>query len=77
MALQEQISTEKLAAKVGQKMTVLVDGYSEEGLLLARSAADAPEVDGVVILDGVEHARPGEFLQVTVTGATEHDLIAE
>lgn len=77
MALQEQISAEKLAAKVGEKMTVLVDGYSDEGLLLARSAADAPEVDGVVILDGVEEAKPGEFLKVTITGATEHDLIAE
>ncbi len=77
MALQAQISTEKLAAKVGQTMTVLIDGYSDDGLLLARSAADAPEVDGVVILDGIEHAQAGEFLQVTVTGATEHDLIAE
>jgi len=77
MAIQEKISAEKLAAKVGQQMTVLVDGYSEEGLLLARSAADAPEVDGVVILDGVEEAKPGEFLKVTVSGATEHDLIAE
>jgi len=77
MAVQEKISAEKLAAKVGQQMTVLVDGYSEEGLLLARSKADAPEVDGVVILDGVEEAKPGDFLKVTVTGATEHDLIAE
>ncbi len=76
MDRQAQISAEKLAAKVGQKMTVLVDGVSEDGLLLARSAADAPEVDGVVILDGVEEAKPGEFLQVIVTGATEHDLIA-
>ncbi len=77
MALQEKISAEKLAAKVGQQITVLVDGYSDDGLLLARSAADAPEVDGVVILDGIEETKPGEFLKVTVTGATEHDLIAE
>ncbi len=76
MTLQAQISSEKLAAKVGQEITVLVDGYSDDGLLLARSAADAPEVDGVVILDGVEETKPGEFLKVTVTGATEHDLIA-
>ncbi|VAX14296.1 Ribosomal protein S12p Asp88 (E. coli) methylthiotransferase [hydrothermal vent metagenome] len=76
MSLQAHISAEKLAAKVGQTMTVLVDGYSDEGLLLARSAADAPEVDGVVILDGVEETKPGEFLKVTVTGSTEHDLIA-
>ncbi|HEB86393.1 MAG TPA: radical SAM protein, partial [Gammaproteobacteria bacterium] len=77
MTLQAQISSEKLAAKVGREITVLVDGYSDDGLLLARSAADAPEVDGVVILDGVEETKPGEFLKVTVTGATEHDLIAE
>ncbi len=76
MAVQEKISTEKLAAKVGQEMTVLVDGISEDGLLLARSAADAPEVDGVVILDGVEEAKAGEFLKIKVTAATEHDLIA-
>lgn len=76
MALQAQISAEKLAAKIGQSMTVLVDGYSDDELLLARSTADAPDVDGVVILDGIENAQPGEFLKVTVTGATEHDLIA-
>ncbi|VAX08254.1 Ribosomal protein S12p Asp88 (E. coli) methylthiotransferase [hydrothermal vent metagenome] len=76
MAVQEKISAEKLAAKVGQEMTVLVDGISEDGLLLARSAADAPEVDGVVILDGVEEAQAGEFLKVKITAATEHDLIA-
>ena len=77
MNLQAQISADKLAAKVGQTMTVLVDGISEDGLLLARSKADAPEVDGVVILDGVEDAQAGDFIEVTVTGATEHDLIAQ
>ena len=76
MNLQAQISADKLAAKVGQTMTVLVDGISEEGLLLARSKADAPEVDGVVILDGVEEAQAGDFIEVTISGATEHDLIA-
>ena len=77
MNLQAQISADKLAAKVGQTMTVLVDGISDDGLLLARSKADAPEVDGVVILDGVEDAQAGDFIEVTVTGATEHDLIAQ
>ncbi|MCW9023585.1 MAG: 30S ribosomal protein S12 methylthiotransferase RimO [Gammaproteobacteria bacterium] len=76
MALQAQISADKLAAKVGQQMTVLVDGISEDGLLLARSKADAPEVDGVVILDGVENAEAGDLIEVEITGATEHDLIA-
>ena len=76
MQLQAQISADKLTAKVGQTMTVLVDGISEDGLLLARSKADAPEVDGVVILDGVEEAEAGDFIEVEITGATEHDLIA-
>ena len=75
MAEQERISAEKLAARIGETLTVLVDGLSEDGLLLGRSTAEAPEVDGVVILDGVD-AQAGDFVEVTVTAATEHDLIA-
>jgi ribosomal protein S12 methylthiotransferase len=77
MQLQAEISADKLQKKIGETMTVLVDGFSEEGLLLARSPADAPEIDGAVILDQVEEEiKPGEFLNVQVTGATEYDLIA-
>src|SRR5512135_2329706 len=47
MYLQEEISAAKLAKKVGQTMTVLVDDVDEEGAV-ARSAADAPEIDGLV-----------------------------
>ncbi|WP_455216675.1 30S ribosomal protein S12 methylthiotransferase RimO, partial [Kaarinaea lacus] len=78
MDTQARISADKLQAKIGQTMTVLVDGLSEEeGLMLARSPADAPEIDGVVILDGAEDVEAGDFLEVKITGATDHDLIGE
>ncbi|MDH5326116.1 MAG: 30S ribosomal protein S12 methylthiotransferase RimO [Gammaproteobacteria bacterium] len=75
MEAQAQISADKLRQKIGQRMTVLVDGLSEDHLLLARTTADAPEIDGVVILDGADTAQAGDFLEVEISGATEHDLI--
>ena len=77
MHLQAQISADKLQKKIGQSMTVLVDGFDEEGLLLARSKADAPGIDGEVILDGFEDVKAGEFVEVKIVSATEHDLIAK
>ncbi len=76
MQLQAEISADKLQQKIGQTMTVLVDRYSEEGLVLARSKADAPEIDGEVILDGFEDVELGDFVEVRIVAATEHDLIA-
>ncbi|MBU3903412.1 MAG: 30S ribosomal protein S12 methylthiotransferase RimO [Gammaproteobacteria bacterium] len=75
MYLQEEISAEKLAKKVGQTMTVLVDDVDEQGSL-ARSSADAPEIDGLVYIDG-EDLEVGEFVTVKITGSDEHDLHAE
>jgi ribosomal protein S12 methylthiotransferase len=75
MYLQEEISAEKLAKKVGQTLTVLVDDVDEQGSL-ARSSADAPEIDGLVYIDG-EQLEVGEFVTVKITGSDEHDLHAE
>jgi len=75
MYLQEEISAGKLAKKVGQTMTVLVDDVDEQGSL-ARSAADAPEIDGLVHIDRVQ-LPVGEFVTVRITGSDEHDLHAE
>ncbi|MGD8483441.1 MAG: 30S ribosomal protein S12 methylthiotransferase RimO [Thioalkalispiraceae bacterium] len=77
MEKQAAISAAKLQNKIGQRMTVLVDGLSEDSLMLARSRADAPEIDGVVILDGADNVQPGDFIEVEITGATEHDLIGK
>ncbi len=76
MARQAEISAAKLQARVGRRATVLVDGVDEEGLLLARSAGEAPEIDGAVILDDAPDARTGDLLDVEIVAATEHDLIA-
>ena len=75
MAVQAEISAAKLQRRIGRTITVLVDEAGEGGAI-ARSSADAPEIDGVVhVADG--HAlKPGQFVQVTVEGADEHDLHA-
>ncbi|OIR02279.1 ribosomal protein S12 methylthiotransferase RimO [mine drainage metagenome] len=75
MYLQEEISAGKLAKKVGQTMTVLVDDVDENGSV-ARSAADAPEIDGLVYIDG-EELEVGEFVTVRITDSDEHDLWGE
>jgi ribosomal protein S12 methylthiotransferase len=77
MEKQAAISAQKLQNRIGETMTVLVDGVSEDGLLLARSYADAPDIDGAVILDDAPDLEPGEFVDVEITGATDHDLIAQ
>lgn len=76
MQVQEQISRTKLSQKVGQELTVLVDEVSEHEIL-ARSEYDAPEVDGLVIIQEYLDVNPGDTLRVKVTDSTEHDLIAK
>lgn len=76
MALQEQISAEKLKRKVGQVIDVLVDEVDDEGAI-ARSKADAPEIDGQVYLNGAAGLQPGQIIKVRVTHSDEHDLWAE
>jgi len=77
MDRQAHISEARLAAKVGTRLKVLVDLIDGE-LAIARSMADAPEIDGVVqIQDGaVAGLRVGEFAEVTIMGSDEHDLYA-
>ncbi len=76
MELQEDISAELLAARIGQEIEVLVDEVDAEGTL-ARSMADAPEVDGLVLINDHFAAAPGDFLRVRVVDADEHDIYAE
>ena len=76
MQTQAAISEAKLAARVGSVQRCLVDGMGEDGVAVARSAADAPEIDGLVhIEDGGEAGlRAGQFVDVEITGSDEHDL---
>ncbi len=75
MQLQEEISRQRLATKVGQKMTVMIDELTEEGMV-ARSSADAPEIDGLVYVESATHEQPGDFIEVEITDADAHDLFA-
>src|SRR3569832_2077324 len=76
MQHQAAISVAKLQRRIGQHLTVLIDEVTDEGVV-ARSAAYAPEIDGVVFVKNAEGARPGEFIEVVVVDADEHDLYAE
>jgi len=75
MALQAQISASRLREKVGRTLDVLVDEI-EDGIAIARSTADAPEIDGVVRISGARGLSPGQFARVRVTSANAHDLHA-
>ena len=76
MHLQEEISGERLAYKIGKTMQVLVDEVDEEGAI-ARSSADAPEIDGLVYISNGQTLKTGDFVNVRITDSDVHDLWAE
>ena len=73
MAVQAKISAAKLRHKIGRTIKVLVDEANAAGAI-ARSAADAPEIDGTVLIADGQHLKPGQFVDVLVEAASEHDL---
>jgi ribosomal protein S12 methylthiotransferase len=75
MEVQAAISREKLRRKVGRSLDVLVDEV-QGTTAIARSAADAPEIDGVVRVKRAKAAKAGELLKVVVTASGDHDLEA-
>ena len=75
METQQVISTARLAKKVGSSIEVLIDEVDEEGAV-ARSWADAPDIDGNVYLNGEYDLQPGDKLTVLVEHADEYDLWA-
>ena len=76
MQVQTAISRERLQSKIGSEMIVLVDEVREKQVV-ARSPADAPEIDGRVFIPGAWELEAGDFIRVRVTGATAHDLQAQ
>jgi ribosomal protein S12 methylthiotransferase len=76
MLLQEEISEERLKRKIGKTITVLVDEVDEDGAI-ARSSADAPEIDGVVYIENGQQLNVGDFVEVKITDSDAHDLWAE
>lgn len=73
MEVQAKISADRLQAKVGSIQQVLVDEVTPEGAV-ARSRADAPEIDGSVFIDGATHLSPGDFVTVKIEEADEYDM---
>ena len=73
MEKQAAISTNKLTRKIGTEQQVLVDAVSESGVI-ARSSADAPDIDGLVYIEEHAECQPGEFVQVHIDDTDEHDM---
>jgi ribosomal protein S12 methylthiotransferase len=76
MAAQERISRDKLSTRIGTQQIVLIDEVHEQEAI-ARTQFDAPEVDGVVLIEGAWDLQPGDFIEVTITAADAHDLVGE
>ena len=75
MEVQAEISASKLSRLIGKEFKVLID-EAVDGVSLGRTYRDAPEIDGQVTIEGVE-LPVGEFVNVRITHADEHDLWAE
>jgi ribosomal protein S12 methylthiotransferase len=75
MALSARISAEKLAAKVGSSLDVLIDAVDPDtGGATGRSKADAPEIDGEVHLRDAGGLKPGDIVRADIEESDEHDL---
>ncbi|MCK5360258.1 MAG: 30S ribosomal protein S12 methylthiotransferase RimO, partial [Gammaproteobacteria bacterium] len=81
MAVQEKISEQRLARRVGRIEDIIIDGKDEEGFI-GRSKSDAPEIDGLVFIEGLDadkkqNLKPGDIVSTKITGHNAHDLWAE
>jgi ribosomal protein S12 methylthiotransferase len=74
MTLQEKISLSRNQSWIGRKMDALIDGTGD-GISVGRTYRDAPEIDGLVIIEG--EMDPGQIVPVQITGAMVHDLSAK
>ena len=74
METQAEISAARLGRKIGTRQQVIVDEVDGDGAV-ARSKADAPEIDGIVRIDNGQTLKPGQFAEVDIIHADEHDLI--
>lgn len=75
MAKAQAISEAKLAAKVGQRMDVIIDDIDEDGIATCRTKADAPEIDGNLFIDeATQGLEIGQIVRVEVDEAGEYDL---
>ncbi|MBE0470103.1 MAG: 30S ribosomal protein S12 methylthiotransferase RimO [Methyloprofundus sp.] len=76
MAHQAEISSARLQLRVGRIEQVIIDEVVEEGAV-ARSMADAPEIDGQVFIDGATHLKVGDIVTVEIEEADDYDVWAK
>lgn len=76
MEMQQAISAQKMQAKIGRVYEVLVDEVDAEGAI-ARSQADAPDIDGMVFIPEGQELSPGDKLKVSIFAADDYDLWGE
>lgn len=77
MKLQQQISLENNEKYIGSTIKCIVEGYTDDGIVMLRSEHDAPEIDGVVYAKSNEPVVPGDIEEVKITRADEYDLFGE
>ena len=77
MEIQQEISRERNQKFIGKLVPCIIECYSDEGEVIARTQYDAPEIDGVVNIKTDKHVVPGDIEYVKITSATEYDLIGE
>ncbi len=77
MEIQQKISKERNENLIGKTLPCIIECYSDEGEVIARTQYDAPEIDGIVNIKTNKHVVPGDIEPVKIIGATEYDLIGE
>ncbi len=75
MSIQQKISLERNRSFIGKKIPCIIEAFSDNGDVVARSQYDAPEIDGIVSIKTNKPVVPGDIELVKITGATEYDLI--
>ena len=77
MEIQQEISRERNQKFIGKLVPCIIECYSDDGEVIARTQYDAPEIDGVVNIKTDKHVVPGDIELVRIVGATEYDLVGE
>ncbi len=75
MEIQQSISLERNRKFIGKLLPCIIECYSDEGEVIARTQYDAPEIDGVVNIKTDKHVVPGDIEMVRIIDATEYDLV--
>ena len=77
MEIQQEISKERNQSFIGKLIPCIIECYSDEGEVIARTQYDAPEIDGIVNIKTDKHVVPGDIELVRITSASEYDLFGE